>query len=171
MHHFDKNHKHSTNNHNLPQHQKGNGGYPSHPAPGGANTSSPQKPSYFSRIKEKFQKKPEAPATKEEIQQLKLNAQREQYRFMHKNYTQKTKQLKGGGGGWQGLFAPDSAPRGRGRGSTGSRDLGFLGGGSSNNDMFGGGEGALSAFGAGPQPKGRGRNKEPEFGSGLTDMF
>ena len=137
------------------------------PAPGGASTPAPQKASYLSRLKEKFKKPEEKPATKEEVMQLRLNAQREQARFMHKNYVKKSKELKGNSG-WSRLFS-DSSSSSRGRGSTGSRDMGFFSS-NSNNDMFGSGEGAMNMFGAGPKPKGV-RGKQTDEWGGLKDMF
>ena len=165
MRHFDKNHKNSSSNHNLPQHEKNNGRYPSGPAPGGASTPAPQKASYLSRLREKLKRPEEKPATKEEVQQLRLNAQREQARYSIKNYTKKSKELKGGGG-WKAVFS--STPTPRGRGGTGSRDNSFFSS-NSQNDMFGSGEGALDMFGAGKPQKVRGKQQD-EWG-GLRDMF
>ena len=167
MHHKKENNKHSSSNFNNPQHQKNNGKYPTGPAPGGSSTPAPQKASYLSRLREKFKKPEEKPATKEEVAQLRLNAQREQARFMHKNYVKKSKELKGSSG-WSRLFSDSSSPS-RGRRSTGSSDLGFFTT-PNNNDMFGSGEGAMSMFGAGPKTKGV-RGKQPDEWGGLKDMF
>lgn len=151
----------------MPQHQKNNGKYPTGPAPGGSSTPAPQKASYLSRLKEKFKKPEEKPATKEEVMQLRLNAQREQARFMHKSYVKKSKEL-GGESGWRRLFSEGPSPKGRG--PTGSKDLGFFTTSNNNNDMFGSGEGAMNMFGAGPKPKVV-RGKQTDEWGGLKDMF
>src|SRR5689334_24488415 len=73
MHH--KNHRYSTSNHSNPQHMKQNNNIPTGPSPGGAST--PKKANVLSRIRERFKEKP---ATKEEVEQLGLNAKREIYK-------------------------------------------------------------------------------------------
>lgn len=67
MHH--KNFKHSSANHNNPQHVKPK--YPTGPAP------EKTKSSFLAKLRGKFQEKP---ATESEIKQLRLNAQREVYK-------------------------------------------------------------------------------------------
>lgn len=158
MHH--KNNRYSSSNHNNPQHQKPQ--YPTKPAP----QSGPKK-SVLNRIREKFQEKP---ATREEVQQLGLNAKREIY----KTQIQKAKSsrpskwdnIMGGGGGRQPSYRRGSS---RAAPETGSWLLG------SNNS----GGGFLSSektpslnfiTGADDRPT-RSRKQESGFGKGLTDLF
>ena len=174
MRHKPNHNKYSTSNHNNPQHQKNNNqgpssGYPSHPAPGGPST--PQRKGFAERLREKFSKPPEKPATRAEVEQMKLDSQRQQYKFNKQFYTQREKELKRGNGGWQSLFSnapPARTVRGTSRRQPEEQSW-LLSDSNRGNDIFGGGlgggEGALGMFGAGSQKKPKG------YKSGIEDMF
>lgn len=177
MRHHDKNHKNSSNSHNLPQHEKPRKpDYPTRPAPGGGNAE--PKKSFLQNFKSKFQKPPEPPATKEQVEQMKYNAERAKYGFTEKFYKQKEKDLKKGNSAFSRLFSNTSQPPSRGGGGRSRRtatetgmDIFGSGGGSSFFGSDSGGSGALDMFTDRPsyQPKGRGRGPPPK--SGLEELF
>lgn len=157
MHH--KNHKHSTSNHNNPQHIKPE--YPSKPAP-----QSGGKKSVLSRIRERFQEKP---ATAEEVRQLRLDAQREVYKTQKLSAKARRPSRFGSFGGSSG----PSYRRGSSRAApqTGSwllSENSRIG----DNFLSGGGSGPSLDFitGANQKPS-RGRKQESGFGQGLSDLF
>ena len=172
MHH--KNNHHSTSNNNNPQHHKPS--YPTEPNPGGRYgggyptkpvPSSSRKPSVLSRIKDRFKEKP---ATKEEVEQLGLNAKREVYK------TQIVKAKKARPSRFENIFG------GGGQSGGGSRRSG--GGRRSNNDsgswVFGGNSSMGNDFFSGGGEKGpsldmfkydSGKKSKKSKSDGLTEMF
>lgn len=150
MHH--KNHKNSTSNFSNPQHQKPD--FPNKPAP------SSEKKSALSRLRERFKEKP---ATKEEIQQLGLNAKREIYKTQIRNAkASRASRFSGFGGGGRTPSYRRSSPRATQTGSW-LLDSGGSGG------FLTSGEGPSFDFitGGGQKPRGRGKPQR----SGLEDLF
>ena len=136
---------------------KSNNNIPSGPAPGGAST--PKKSSVLSKIREKFKEKP---ATREEVEQLKLDAQRETYKTQKQLAKSKRPSrfafLEGGG-------SPSS--RGRRSQETGSFLFGGGGGKSNGGGLLDFGSGpSLGMFGGGEKPR-RGKQQK----SGLEELF
>lgn len=173
MRHFDKNHKHSSSSHNLPQHEKPK--LPTGPAPGGRYT--PQKPSFLQKLREKIQKKPETPATREQVMQLGLEAAKSKHTFTKQYFDNRSKQLKKKSSIWGNAFG-SSAPSGDGRrtsvrqqkepdlgifGSSHNTDSGFL-----SSDM-GTSEGFNAMFGINSQKPTKGRGKQQK--SGIEELF
>ena len=159
MHH--RNHKNSSSNHSNPQHMQPKPQFPSSPAPQRTGKS------VLRRFTEKFK---EQPATREEVQQLGLNAKREIY----KTQIQKAKRARPSrftfGGGFQ--SAPPSYRRSSSRAppQTGSW---LLGEPSRMGDSFfsGGDSGPSLDFITGGSQKTRGKKQNQGFGQGLNDLF
>lgn len=157
MHH--KNHKNSTSNHNNPAHI--NNKFPTSPAP------SSERKSVLSRFRERFQEKP---ASKAEIDQLRLNTVREELKTRKQlAKSRRPSRFAGFGGG----EPRPSYRRGNSRAppQTGSW---LLGEPSKMGDNFfsGGGEGPSLDFitGANSKPARRGKQSSG-FGQGLSDLF
>ena len=153
MHH--KNHKNSTSNFSNPQHHQPKPAFPNKPAP------SSEKKSALSRLRERFQEKP---ATREEIQQLGLNAKREIYKTQIRNAkASRASRFSGFGGGGRQPSYRRSSPRATQTGSflfdSGNSGGGFL-------DM-GNGPSLDFITGGGQKPKGRGKPQR----TGLEDLF
>ena len=176
MRHCDKNHRNSSHNHNIPQHLKPKPDYPNRPAPGGGNAE--PKKSFLQNFKSKFQKPPEPPATKEQVEQMKYNAERAKYGFTEKFYKQKEKDLKKGHG-FSALFSNTSPPPSRGGGGGRGRrtatetgmDIFGSGGGSSFFSSESGGNGVMDLFTDNQRPQPKGRRSGPPPRSGVEDMF
>ncbi len=165
MHH--KNHKHSTSNHNNPQHQKPD--YPSEPNPGGRygggyptkpTPSTGRKSNFLKTIAAKFKEKP---ATEDEIKQLKLNTVREELKTRKQiAKTKRPSRFSGFGGG-------ESRQPSYRRSSSHNDEGSFLFGGSNNKGGsfldFNSGP-SLGMFGGGQEKKSR-KNQR----SGLEEMF
>ena len=106
------------------------------------------------RFRESFKEKP---ATKEEVAQLRLDAQREVYK------TQKMKARSARPSRFGNFGGTSSGRTGH------SRQSDPLGGGSW---LMGGGEGpSLNFITGGGEKTGRRKKNEPAFGQGLTDLF
>ena len=176
--------------------------YPVHPAPGGANyeefvqeqrqgrphpknevpdrnftpTEPPQpKGRIFNRLREGLRRKPVTP---EDVEKLRLEAEKEHYKYNKKYYKHGQRQLGGqmfGGGG-------GNVPRQSIRRNANNYQGSSFGMGNSLLDsrpsgskpIFGGLDSAFGTFSSRPQTKQRGRPKvQPQkpFGSGLNDLF
>ena len=179
MHH--KNHHNSTQNFNNPQHHKNNNRpeYPSGPSPGGRYgggyptkpvPSTSRKPSVLSKIRDKFKEKP---ATKEQVAQLKLDAEREVYKT-RKAVAKKARPSRfdffsGGGSSGGGGRRSSGGGRRVTRQDNGGSFL-FSGDSSMGNDFFsGGGEGpSLDMFkwDSGKKPKSKKNQRD-----GISDLF
>ena len=78
LHHKKNNNRHSSDNHDNPQHEKNN--FPNEPAP------QQRKTNFLNKIRERFQEKP---ATEGEIRQLRLNTVREELKTRQRLAKQK----------------------------------------------------------------------------------
>jgi len=162
---------------------------PRHPAPGGPSTprvrpskpsnkvpnrpapssDEPERKSRFAAFRERFKEKP---ATPEEVEQLRLQAEKEKYKYNKKYYRHGQRELGGQ------MFRQNpprqqsrSAPRGNGFGFGNSL---LDSRPTSSGPIFGGLDSAFGSQSSRPPTKSRGRPKvEPQrgFGSGLSSMF
>lgn len=156
MHH--KNHKNSTSNHSNPSHHKP--AYPSAPAP------SSERKSVLSRIRERFQEKP---ASKAEIDQLRLNTVREELKTRKQLAKSKRPSRFGGFGGGE---RQPSYRRGSSRAPPESGSFLFSNPKSSGGFLdMGSGPSLDFITGANSQSRGRGRKQDSGFGQGLSDLF
>ena len=128
------------------------------------NPQRPPKPSFISKVREKFKEKP---ATAEEVRQLKLQAQKETYKTaIHKAKSGRPGRLDKIAGGFGGGGGQSS-----GRRVSRQQESGLFGGGNSGSWLMGPSEGPSLSFITGQEPKGRGKKQDSGFGKGLTDMF
>lgn len=162
---------------------------PKHPAPGGPSTpkvhpsrssnkvpnrpsppsQGPPQPSRFAKFRERFKEKDVTP---EEVEQLRLQAEKQKYKYNKKYYKHSEREI-----GSQ-MFRQNpprqqsrSAPRGSGFGF-GNSILDSRP--TSSGPIFGGLDSAFGSHSSRPPTKSRGRPKvEPQrgFGSGLSSMF
>lgn len=161
MHH--KNHRHSSENHNLPHHEKSE--YQSHPAP-----QSDRKHGFLGGIREKFREKP---TTREEVEELGLRAKKETYKTQIAN-AKKARPSALGGLLFGGPAPTRPYPRGRSSRPSGYQDtsggwlMGSSGGSGWSNAEFGSGlDNMLGAGSSGRQLRGR----QKKVKSGFDEMF
>lgn len=171
MHHKENNNIHSSDNHDKAQHKKVSN-YPEGRLPSSHVKQREKGSGFLQKIRNKIK---EPPATKEEIDQLKLNTQREELKTrsqLAKN--RRPSRFAGiGGGGFGGGGGGRS-----GRTGHHSNDNSFLfGGGNSNGGSFldmGSSPSLDFITGGNQKPSRRGRNNSDEggiSGKGLSDMF
>lgn len=147
--------------------QKPSNKLPSRPAP---SSDEPERKSRFASFRERFKEKP---ATAEEVEQLRLQAEKEKYKYNKKYYRHSQKEIGGQ------MFRGGSYSPSRGRQTRPQSGYGF--GNSlldsrptSSGPIFGGLDSAFGSHSSRPPAKSRGRPKvQPErgFGSGLSSMF
>lgn len=157
--------KHSTANHGNSQHEKPNHMHYQYGRNDLPNPQRPPKRSVLSRITGKFKEKP---ATREEVAQLKLQAQKETYKTaIHKAKSARPGRLDRISGGFGGGGGQSS-----GRRSRSNQDSGLFGGGNGGSWLMGPSQGPSLNFITGAEEKrGRGRKEESGLGKGLTDLF
>lgn len=176
MHH--RHHPNRPQHSNLPRHpapggpstpkirpQKSNNRLPNRPAP---SSDEPEKQSRFSKFRERFKEKP---ATPEEVEQLRLQAEREKYKY-NKKYYKHSQQQVGGQMFKQGSYRPSRGTVSQGNGFGFGNSL-LDSRPSGSGPIFGGLDSAFGSQSSRPTQK-RGRPKvqaEKGFGSGLSRMF
>lgn len=150
--------KHHTDNHNKPQHQQNKNQFPTAPAP------SSERKSVLARIRGRFQ---EQPASKAEINQLRLDTMREELKTRKQLAKSKRPSRFGGFGGGE---PRPSYRRGSPRAppESGSWLFSQPKGGGGFMDM---GSGPSLDFITGANSKPSRRKQDSGFGQGLTDLF